>query len=243
LVLEGEDSAGYDELLRRVYAAIEPVDVIEDIFIEDVVSLEWEVLRWRRLKFSLIRSHTHQALTKFLGDHLEYSRYREEFTEDLTEILENTLPEDRAKDVARKLAHHCAPGQADAFDRANEILAGQHNAEDLLNRARKEKAEELTQAYVRGDTDAVTLVHKYLDDAGECLDTLVVGELRGLSLEYIERIDRLTTIAESRRNSSLREIDRRRAVLGETVRRTVQEIERDDLKVIEATPAKGKNAA
>ena len=45
-------------------------------------------------------------------------------------------------------------------------------------------------------------------------------ECKGSGLEYIERIDRLTTIAESRRNSSLREIDRRRAVLGETLRRS-----------------------
>jgi hypothetical protein len=41
----------------------------------------------------------------------------------------------------------------------------------------------------------------------------------------------------------LREIDRRRAVLGETVRRAVQEVEEGEFKVIETTPAKGKNAA
>ena len=62
-------------------------------------------------------------------------------------------------------------------------------------------------------------------------------------LDYIERIDRLTAIAESRRNASLREIDRRRAVLGETLRQSVQEIEDAEFKVIETTPAKGENAA
>ena len=62
-------------------------------------------------------------------------------------------------------------------------------------------------------------------------------------LDNIERIDRLATIAESRRNASLHEIDRRRAVLGETLRQSVQEIEDAEFKVIETTPAKGKNAA
>ena len=62
-------------------------------------------------------------------------------------------------------------------------------------------------------------------------------------LDDIERIDRLTTIAESRRNASLHEIDRRRAVLGETLRRNVREIEDGEFKVIETTPAKGRNAA
>jgi hypothetical protein len=56
-------------------------------------------------------------------------------------------------------------------------------------------------------------------------------------------MDHLTTIAENRRNAGLREIDRRRAVLAETVRRSVQEIEDGEFEVIEPTPAKGKNAA
>ena len=46
------------------------------------------------------------------------------------------------------------------------------------------------------------------------------------ALDYVERIDHLTTIAESRRNASLREIDRRRPLLAEMLRRTVQQIER-----------------
>jgi hypothetical protein len=62
-------------------------------------------------------------------------------------------------------------------------------------------------------------------------------------LEYIERIDRLTTIAEDRRNGMLAEIERRRAVFGATLRQNVQEIEDAEFKVIETTPAKGKNAA
>jgi hypothetical protein len=115
-LLEGEDAAAYDELLARIRAAVKPADIAEEMFIADVVTLEWEVLRWR----------------------------------------------------------------ADAL-----------------------------------------------------------GEQFG----YIERIDHLTAVAENRRNAGLREIDRRRAVLGETVRRTVQEIEEGEFKVIETTLAKGKNAA
>jgi hypothetical protein len=43
------------------------------------------------------------------------------------------------------------------------------------------------------------------------MDELMADELAE-NLDDIERIDRLTTIAESRRNDSLREIERRRAV-------------------------------
>jgi hypothetical protein len=105
------------------------------------------------------------------------------------------------------------------------------------------KAKELVQGYVRHEPDAVTLVHELLTEAGLSMDTLMANAL-ARELHNIERIDRLATIAESRRNASLHEIDRRRAVLGETLRRSVQEIEDGEFEeVIETTPAKGKNAA
>jgi len=60
-------------------------------------------------------------------------------------------------------------------------------------------------------------------------------------LDRIERIDRLISIAETRRNISLREIDRRRMVLGEALRRNLQEVEEGEFEVIETTPAEGQN--
>jgi len=62
-------------------------------------------------------------------------------------------------------------------------------------------------------------------------------------LEWVERVDRLTTVAETRRNDSLREIDRRRSALGEKMRRSMQEIEQRELALIETTTGKGKDAA
>src|SRR5262249_43332616 len=61
-LIEGEDAAAYDQLLARICAAVKPVDVIDEMFTADVVSLEWEVLRLRRLKWSLIRARGLGAL-------------------------------------------------------------------------------------------------------------------------------------------------------------------------------------
>jgi hypothetical protein len=105
--------------------------------------------------------------------------------------------------------------------------------DDILDRAQARKANELAQKYVRREPDAVTQVS---------IDDLLAKDLAE-RLDDIEQIDRLITIAESRRNTSLREIDRRRAVLGETLRRSVKEFEDAEFQVIESTPAKGKNAA
>ena len=114
--------------------------------------------------------------------------------------------------------------------------------DEVLNDAKGRKAKELVQEYVRREPDAVKLVDELLTDAGVSMDGLMADAL-AKKLDDIERIDRLTTIAESRRNASLHEIERRHAVFGETLRRSVQEIEDGEFEEIETTPAQGKNVA
>ena len=167
---------------------------------------------------------------------------RRHFADDLAEILQDNLPEDQVN-AAQTLAHECARNEADAVAKVKKILAGiELDMDEVLDDAKGRKAKELVQEYVRREPDAVTLVHELLTDAGVSMDGLMADALAE-KLDDIERIDRLTTIAESRRNASLHEIERRRAVLGETLRRSVQEIEDGEFEVIETTPAQGKNVA
>jgi hypothetical protein len=239
-VLEGEDRAAYDELLSRIRAAVKPVDIIEEMFIADVASLEWGVLRLRRLLLSLIRTHALEALESLLAKRLEYHLYAELFVDDLTEILQNNLPEDQAKD-AQTLALECAQNEPEAVAKVNEVLEAIGRG-GVLDSARGRKAKHLVQEYVRREPDAVTVVHEVLVDNKLSMDSFMADALAA-KLDYIERIDRLTTIAEERRNAMLAEIERRRAVLGAALRRSVQEVEDAEFKEIEETPAKGKNAA
>ena len=116
------------------------------------------------------------------------------------------------------------------------------NANTVLDDARAEKAKELLQEYGRREPETMRLVEGLLTSAGASLDSFMAHALTE-QLEYIERIDRLTTIAEDRRNGMLAEIERRRAMFGATLRRNVQEIEDAEFKVLETTPPKGKNAA
>ena len=241
-LIEGEDAAAYDQLLARVCAAVKPVDIIDEIFIADVVPSEWEVLRLRRLKWSLIRAPALEALENFLGENLDYDLYSEHFADDLAEILQDNLPEDQLNS-AQTLAHECARNEAVAVDKVKKILFGRLlNMDQVLDRAKRRKAQELVQEYVRREPDAVNLVDEILTGAGVSMDGLMADALAE-KLDDIERIDRLATIAESRRNASLHEIERRRAVLGETLRRSVQEIEDGEFEEIETTPAQGKSAA
>ena len=65
-MLLGEDARGYDELLAEVSRVLVPHDVIEDMWIRDVVDLAWDVLRLRRLKANLLRARAREALREVL---------------------------------------------------------------------------------------------------------------------------------------------------------------------------------
>jgi hypothetical protein len=145
------------------------------------------------------------------------------------------------------LAAECTPNTEEANDKLNEVLSSiRLDTNKVLNDALADRAKQLVQGYVGGERDIVTLVNELLTDAGRSMDSFMTKVL-GNRIDEIERIDRLTAIAETRRNAALREIDRRRAVLGETLRRSVQDIEdgefADGELVLELPPAEGGNAA
>ena len=56
-LLDGESQEVYDTLLARVTGTVNPKDIIEEIWVHDVVNLVWEILRLRRLKVALLSPH------------------------------------------------------------------------------------------------------------------------------------------------------------------------------------------
>jgi hypothetical protein len=65
-LIEGENAAAYGELLNRISAAVKPKDILEEIWVRDIVDLVWEALRWRRLKSDLLAASTHAGLEQVL---------------------------------------------------------------------------------------------------------------------------------------------------------------------------------
>ena len=43
ILLKGEDGAAYIQLLKRVIEAVKPGDAIEEIWVNDIVQLVWEI--------------------------------------------------------------------------------------------------------------------------------------------------------------------------------------------------------
>ena len=65
-LLEGEDTAAYDELLVRISGAVKPTGIFEEIWIRGIVDLVWEAFRLRRLKANLMTAVAHKGLTAIL---------------------------------------------------------------------------------------------------------------------------------------------------------------------------------
>jgi hypothetical protein len=235
-LLAGEDADKYDELLARMCAAVNPVDVIDEMFVADMIFLQWEILRLRRLKLSLLMESEQEAVKSFLSKKMDFELYAEIFVENLAQILEESLPEDQAQ----KLALQCAKSEPDAVEKVKELLAGDEQDLDLIHdEAESARAEEFAQAYARRESEAIDKVNEILASAGLTIDNINAKALMG-KIDKIERIERLITVAETRRNLSLRELGRHRAVLAEALRQKLPEIEDAEYKEIESMHTEGR---
>jgi len=65
-LLEGENASAYEALKSQIRSAVAPNDIIEEIWVRDVLDLLWETIRLRRLKAKLMRAAAHEGLDKLL---------------------------------------------------------------------------------------------------------------------------------------------------------------------------------
>jgi hypothetical protein len=53
-LIPGESARDYEQLLTAVTNVMKPVDVLEFMWIRDIVDLQWDIIRFRRFKADLI---------------------------------------------------------------------------------------------------------------------------------------------------------------------------------------------
>jgi hypothetical protein len=94
-----------------------------------------------------------------------------------------------------------------------------------------EQNRDLAARWHVGDKDARDGVAGVLADAGLSVEA-IMGQTLSLSIDSIERIDRMIASAEARRGNALREIDRHRTTLRVTVR-AVAETEDGEFKEVD----------
>ena len=156
-----------------------------------------------------------------------------------------------AADLARRSADEEAEAieGAEAIEEAKRILSPtEFDFDQLMEDVKAERVAELLEGYARRDAEAIRQVDSVLAERGVTLDELTakaLGENADDSPDYlagIERVDRLLIVAENRRNASLREIDRYRVAFGQTVRRSVEDVEDAEFEMIEG-PSPGRKTA
>ena len=105
------------------------------------------------------------------------------------------------------------------------------------------QAETLAEGWAARKSDVVEEVNKTLTSAGLSSTDSILAETFCLKVNDIERIEHMMALAEMRRNSTLREIDRHRQTLGQKLRRAAQQLEDGQFRVIEHTTSiAGENA-
>lgn len=70
-LIEGEDASAYEGLRRRIRHSVAPQDVIEELWVRDVIDLLWETLRLRRLKAKLMHVADREAISRVLSPLVE----------------------------------------------------------------------------------------------------------------------------------------------------------------------------
>ena len=186
-ILPEEDLEAYDELLARVSDHVKPTNIIEEIWVRDVIDLTWEILRWRKIKVSLVSGAIPDVLSGFLRPF-----------------------------VAELPVYAQAEKEAGATSGA---LA-------------QEVSKEIVRLWEMKGRDGVPWVDELIANKSISMDA-VVNSAFIQELHRIEQIDRLITVAESRRNAVLREIGRHRATLAQLLREKVQDVQDAEFETIE----------
>jgi len=65
-LIKGEDRAAYDDYLAKLSAAMKPKDVLEEMCVQDIVDLTWEIQRMRHLKASFLTLHLSNGVRQVL---------------------------------------------------------------------------------------------------------------------------------------------------------------------------------
>ena len=156
-LLPNESIVDYEGLKARLRAKIVPRDVIEEIWLRDILDLQWEVLRMRRLKARLLSNSSPAGLESLLHRRVLYS------------------------DVSK-----------------------------------------LVEAWARADKSDIKEIQQLLKSRGLSMDDVDAHSLLK-QLAPLEKIDRMITQAEARRNNALREIERSREAVARRARFALSE--------------------
>jgi hypothetical protein len=224
-LIPGEDLAAYNSLLLDICERVQTADVLERIFVRDIVDLQWEVLRLRRLKASFMAIKVREAVEAALEPLMEQG-------EDGQEDDEQTEQGEEGEE------------QADQADQADQEEGEQtKQAEEGAEQADEDdEPQELSviDAWALRDPGAIDEVNKLLASQGLTVETVSASSLCE-NLDTVNVVDSMIAEAERRRNDALRELERHRTSFARALDRAITQVDDVEYQVIapNADEAKG----
>lgn len=183
-LLDHESAEDLDGFRASAMDAIKPRDAIEAIWLQDFISYAWESLRLRRLKIEIV-------------------------AQDRARILHNTL-------LMQTKPQRKPPSPSDPADLADIVeMAETSSLAAIIERFSSgdlDALDDLTQKWVRGEPDAIQEVNKLLADIGLDMNDISTSTFAG-QLEFITRVDKLIGHYDQRRDSAIKELEKRRDTL------------------------------
>ncbi len=84
LLLRSECEHEFDELLHALSGEIQPRGIVENLYVEEIAGIIWEILRLRRCKVTIMNMSFEKVLHKLISSHLKMRRpaREEEFKTD-----------------------------------------------------------------------------------------------------------------------------------------------------------------
>ena len=179
-LLEGEDTAAYEEMLTRVSSAVRPSDFIDKILVRDCVDLTWEIFRWKRVKTNLLASALLTELEDILVPLIRKRSASGEKTESAPKLLSFApSPPSPERMRASKLVKKWAMGDPAAVERVNKLLSSANVTMDTV----------MTKAFM-GVFDHIERIDRFI---------AIAEERRNKILREIDR--RRSTFANSLRET------------------------------------------
>jgi len=111
-LLDGELSADYENFQIACYSDLKPKGMIENIWVDDFIQYEWEIIRLRRMRVSILQSSRQDALSRLLQSIFPYNEMN--------------------RDERKSLAFDWSTGQTDAVERIDTILKAHDLSSDAI---------------------------------------------------------------------------------------------------------------
>jgi hypothetical protein len=136
LMLYGEDAEAQDAIRNRIIATVCPADILEEIWVEDVVDLVWEAFRLRRYKSCLMTTGASNGVHNVLSAFFPYEAAKKMATEWATGKVEHVEKIERIlEQVGLTMQHVMAETWAERpeeMERLDRMIA---SAEERRNTA------------------------------------------------------------------------------------------------------------